>query len=224
MLSMTLAATPPPAGEYLLPAPAQGTLVLEAKDAGLAFSLDVMGSHGHSCALAGTVVGDRGSPPADDCLVRFVAVPGGVDVSTDTPEACHQWCGARAWFPGRYRSPPPACVPSRVDAARASSGEHLKARRFGPARAQLEPLVDACRGWLAEEDAGWLRHELALALHGLGDEAGCRQVLEPLRQLATAVTLEDVSGGTEPALVEARLRLAQAARTTLAACAARPKK
>jgi hypothetical protein len=53
-----------------------------------------------------------------------------------------------------------------------------------------------------------------VTLHALHDDAGCRRVLEPLRDLAA----DDDPGAAEPAFKEELTRLASATRFNLQLC------
>ena len=63
-----------------------------------------------------------------------------------------------------------------------------------------------------------IRNDLAITLHHLGDDQGCRRTLEPLRGLADAPD-EDLAAG-EPALHDTYVELAKATRTNLKLCRA----
>lgn len=213
------AAEPAP-GEYVLDG-GRGMLRLVKKDGVARFSIDVVGANAHTCQLDGTWRGTTGAVDDADspCSISLEAQPDGVEVKAKDEEACRAWCGARAWFDGRYLLRAPECAPKKVTAAREAFKAHYKAKRFVEARAALSPVLERCPRVVDRFELMWLRNDLALTLHHLGDDAKCRELLEPLRELGE--TPDDEVGATEPSFADELKKLAKATRTNAQLCRAR---
>ena len=214
--AVTVGTAPPPlAGVYILEG-GGGTLTIARTPKALTFQIEVMGTNAHTCSVEGVVVGTEGRVTADACVVHLEVVGNGVQVSAGDAEACRGWCGARAWFEGRYLTPAPTCRDARVKAARAAFKKHYAAKAWAAAKADLLPLLATCAPLLFRFDLAWIRNDLSITLHHLGDDAGCLKVLEPLRELAGSP--DDELGGSEPMFEDEYRKLAKATRTNLAAC------
>lgn len=164
-----------------------GTLSINGQ-AGAAqdFGIDYIGSNLHTCQLDGDVRELVAHPDTGDaqqrCTVRFRPDAGGVTVDVDaaTEDACRQFCGARAWFPGRYLLAPAPCTDAARAKSRAGFAAAYKARDYARALAVLEPVLQACERFLRAPDDGGLRNDLAITLFHLGRAADCRTMLAPL--------------------------------------------
>ncbi len=213
LLALTLLADPKP-GEYLA-ARGGGQLALTAKT----FHLSAYGANGHTCELEGTRTAQGGKVNEGTCAVSFSADDAGVTVKSLDDEACHHWCGARAWFEDTYLVTPAACLPQKVRATRATFKAHYDQKHWAEAKADLTPVLASCATVLDFELQGWLRNDLAVTLHHLKDDRGCLAVLEPLRELASHVDDEVVSP-VEPTYEESYRSLARASATNLTLCSA----
>jgi hypothetical protein len=207
---------------------ASGTLTLTAgKAGGVHFTIYAEGANGHSCDVSGDLAAGKteASVPAGDtpCLIQFKKLPSGYEVTVPESaiEACQNFCGARASFDRQYLLVPPACQPKAVAKAVGDFRKAYKAKVFDRAKELLSPVIDNCKDNLDSLRLDQLRNDLAITLHHLGDDAGCLQVLEPLKDMAkqTDAQIEE-DYGVEPALVDSALRVARAARTNLKICAA----
>lgn len=192
-----------------------GALTLRRAPKGLAFSIQVVGGNAHTCALDGTIEGrtGRASSDVDDepCTFTVEPVPGALRITPAEGEACRVYCGARASFDGDYQVPNPICTAE----ARRRFARLYAAKKLAEGRDLLRPVLEQCTDQLDPFEMMWVRNDLALGLHHLGDDAGCLAVLEPLRELAD--TDDDAPSG-EPAYDEVRRRLAKATRTNLRLC------
>jgi hypothetical protein len=159
-------AAPPPAppanqapGRYVTER-GWGRLRVEASRPGeVGFDIDAVGSNAHECQLQGSARAGAASVDAGDgsrCGVRFQVVPGGVDVDADDSAACRGFCGARAWFPGRYLVEPADCGDKARARVRASFEALYKARRYDEAVKVLQPQLAAC-GRFLDRSALWAR-------------------------------------------------------------------
>jgi hypothetical protein len=205
----------PAPGEYVLEG-GNGTLTITRVAKALSFKLEVIGANAHVCELEGTVTGDLGQVHSDACAVQLKVKGDAVEVAAKDAEACRSWCGARAWFGGRYLMPTPSCAAAQVKASRGAFKRHSAAHAFAEAKADLTPLLERCEPVLSRFDLWWIRNDLAITLHHLGDDAGCRSVLEPMTQLAR--TPDDELGGAEPAFEDLYRKVAKATRANLKAC------
>lgn len=188
---------------------------IETHDCGLALSDGYGFSVYDSTILASTVSSDEIS-----CSIELEAQPDGVDVRARNAEACRPWCGARAWFEGRYLSPIPECAAAKVKRARDAFKSHYNQKRYGEARATLAPVLERCKRVLDRFELMWVRNDLAVTLHHLGEDAACLDVLDAIRPLGEEPETE--VGSTEPAFAEDLKRLARATRTNLQLCRGNP--
>jgi hypothetical protein len=208
------------AGEYTTER-GWGTLEVSPPSGGKApFTIAAVGSNGHTCELQGDIENARASLEADAgerCIVEFAAVSGGVDVTSN--EACRYYCGARASFDGRYLQPPAGCTGGEQVTTRASFKRLYDQKMYAEARATLEPLLARCGRILSVVDQGWVRNDLALTQHKLGDDRGCRQTLAPLAADA-ARSDAVIAADLPPADADTYLRIVKATRTNARLCGA----
>jgi len=211
----------PAAGEYTLSG-GMGTLQLGETNGAPFFAIEVVGANAHTCQLEGAWEEDTGTVSSGElsCSIEFEVQPDGVDVRARNAEACRQWCGARAWFEGRYLSPIPECAAAKVKRARDAFKSQYKQKRYGEARATLAPVLARCKRVLDRFELMWVRNDLAVTLHHLGEGAACLEVLDPIRPLGEEPETE--VGSTEPAFAEELKRLARATRTNLRLCRGNP--
>jgi hypothetical protein len=180
--SLALAQQPPP-GAYVTEG-GWGTLAIE-QDGG--FSLDSLGANGHSCALAGRIVGGR-AVLEEGCIVAFVRKGPGLHVSPEgasdaTRDACRSYCGMRASFEGDYLPQRPDCRAQAVETQRNAFLADYKARRYQAAAGRLEKMLDACGKFLWWMTDAEVRNDLALAQYRAGRPQACVATLEPLQRL-----------------------------------------
>ncbi|MFO1128096.1 MAG: hypothetical protein U1E66_06665 [Rhodospirillales bacterium] len=211
----------PPAGEYVTEK-GWGTLqVTSAAGKPTTFSLASIGGNMHSCQLEGDIVDGKASLEADEdqrCIVEFVPGADGIQVGGNDP--CRYYCGARAGFEGLYLKVPEGCGGSAQQAARDTFKRLYDRKAYADARAALEPVLSRCGrilGWL---DEGWIRNDLALVQHKLGDDRGCRATLAPLAADA-AKSDDDIEGAYPPSDAEAYLPIVKATRFNLRLCQAK---
>ncbi len=207
-------------GEYITER-GWGTLEVASQPGGTStFKIISVGSNMHTCELGGEVIGGRASLEAGEgepCVVDFVSKPDGIEVAGN--DACRYFCGARASFEGLYLKPPPGCS-GRAQAETRQRFKRLYDRQaYTHARATLEPLLVNCGRLLGWLDAGWIRNDLALTRHKLGDDSACRRTLQPLAADA-AKSDEEIRGEYPPSDAEAYLPIVKATRTNLRLCAA----
>ncbi len=214
---LALQAAPAP-GVYVLDG-GNGSLTIAQKGAATHFDIQVTGGNAHQCQLEGSVKGDQGQVTDDACTVRFTATKGGLEVKALSDEPCRAWCGMRAWFEGRYLVPSEGCTAKAIDAARARFKQHYAAKAWALAKADLQPLLDTCTPQLFRLDHWWIRNDLAVTLHHLGDDAQCLRTLAPMEELAAQP--DDEVGAAEPTFQDEYLKLAKATRTNVKLCGAK---
>ena len=214
------AETPAP-GEYVTER-GWGTLRVSSQAGGATtFTIGSIGSNMHTCELEGDILNARASLEVDEgkrCIVDFVTKTDGVEVTGN--DACRYFCGARASFDGLYLKVPEGCSGRAQSETRERFKRLYDRKKYADARASLEPLLERCGrilGWL---DAGWIRNDLALTQHKLGDDRACWQTLEPLAADA-AKTDEGIADAFPPADADAYLPIVKATRTNLRLCGAR---
>lgn len=205
-------------GEYVYEG-GGGTLAVEVANGKLTFAIETVGANAHTCGLAGTVTGLEGRTGADGglpaCVFRLTPRSGAVTIGVETDEACRAFCGVRAVFEGEYRRPAPPCRARAIGTTRAAFKRLYDGKSFEKARATLEPLL-RCEDVVDRFTRAWIRNDLAVTRHALHDDAGCRDVLEPLRDLAA----DDDPGAGEPAFKDELTRIAIATRYNLQVCGA----
>lgn len=199
-----------------------GHLDISPKGKGFAFKIDTVGANGHSCSLDGDIVGGRatlhdGPPNEPDCVVTFSANGKDIDVKAANGEACRAYCGMRAQFEGVYRVPAPGCDDKSRKQARREFKQLYDHKSYVQAAALLDPMLAHCQATLDPAESDWLRNDLALTRYKLGDPAGCRTLLAPLKEEA-ALTDEAIREGYPPVDAETRLSIARATRTNLKLC------
>jgi hypothetical protein len=210
----------PPPGEYITER-GWGTLqVLPPSGKSTPFMIQSTGSNVHICELQGDIASGRAIIAVDEgqqCIVNFAVGSEGVDVTSN--EACRYFCGARAWFDGLYLKPPAGCTGREQAETRGSFKRLYDRKKYAEARTTLEPLLARCGRILTWLDAGWVRKDLALTQHKLGDDRACRSTLKPLAADA-AKNDEAIAGAYPPSDAEAYLPIVKATRTNLRLCGA----
>jgi len=197
-----------------------GTLTLKPATKGAQeFELGSLGANGHTCTLEGAITAGKATLDASSgpCVVTFTLTGQDIDVQTNTEEPCREFCGMRASFTGLYLSIAPACTPQAQRQTRDQFKRLYDAKSYSQARMTLEPLLKDCGKTLAWFDEAWIRNDLALTLHKLGDDAGCRSLLKPLAEKA-ALTDEQIRMEWPPMEAETFLPIAKATRTNLKLC------
>ena len=196
------------------------------KGGNLAFTIHTVGMNMHICDVDGQI-GKNGQavvkPDGDNvtCTVYFTSKADGIDVSLK--KECPGFCGARASFDGMFLKPAAGCDRAGVRKARADFKRLYDKKAFADARTTLQPVLDRCIKTLDSGEEGWIRNDLAITLHRLGDPAACRKTLEPLAEEA-AKTDAKIQEDYPPADADAVVKIARATRTNLKLCQGQPAK
>lgn len=152
------------------------------------FRLTSVGGNGHICDLEGTIVNDRAmvevGKDAEPCQVAFKAEQGAISVETSTPEACSNFCGARAYFVGTYSRPPPRCAPKARAEAQGRFDKLYRAKDYKGALAELTPILSACGNFLGLLESSQLRNDVAITQYHLGRFSDCGTTLAPVLEIA----------------------------------------
>ena len=173
------AAAAPVAGHYVAEHGA-GELTVSRVRVALRFSIEALGSNGHSCSLEGPIA--RGVGTTEDggsgvCRVGFKPIPGGYEVQSLTVDACRDWCGARAGFDNRYVVLPTQCERPRYDARHADFMRLYKARRYAQALLPATALHRECARFQWFVDADALANDIAITQYHLGQPRQCLATL-----------------------------------------------
>lgn len=221
-LGFTCLAQPAPilSGEYATQG-AWGTLKIQERSGiGSGFLLSTITSRGHLCQLEGAIKDgiaqletDPGQPA---CAVIFEHKGKSIEVSTQTPQACRQFCGDNAYFEGVYVKIPPGCDEATVKRKREAFQDLYDRKKYSSARAVLEPVLKRCQVTLPQAEEYMIRNDLAVTFHKLGNRAACRRLLEPMARFAGEYDTE----GPTPNLDWMR-QVARATNTNLELCAPR---
>ncbi|MES2937635.1 MAG: hypothetical protein V4864_08125 [Pseudomonadota bacterium] len=212
-----------PAGTYVTEG-GWGTMILqpEAGDR-QPFAIESVGANAHVCSVQGAVRNGLATVPTTSgdpaCKVRFQPKGGGIEVSiTDAQRtACQHFCGARAAFDGTYLALPAACERAAMDKRFKAA---YRARQYAQAQAAIEPFVRDCARFTDWAALASLRNDLAITRFHLGDLAGCRKALEPLREYADASD-DALKQKYPPTDADTAIDIAQATRFNWRKCAAR---
>ena len=178
-------------GEYIL-GRGVGTLTVRPPSQGTqAFSISVVGANAHTCELGGKIQRGRSTPDDQDqqpaCEVRFEkSGPSALEVKTNDADACHSYCGARAWFEGTYALPPAGCTSVDIQRSRDAFKKAYDRRDYAQAQRLLSPVLLQCKAVISPWDEDWIRNDLALTQHRLGQDAACLELLSVLAKDAQA--------------------------------------
>jgi hypothetical protein len=196
-----------------------GTLVIGDEKSGLRpFSIETVSIHIHTCSVDGVMKDGVARLKEDEeepaCIIKFRKTDEGTLVE---PQAnCQYYCGAGASFDGLYRKPIPECLEAAVKSKRDQARQAFDRKNYSQARDMLQPLVGKCDRFLDIMDHAWLRNDLALIFHKLGDRQGCLKMLEPIKD---SMTFEDEDYRSyNPARAEERIKVAKATRHNLKIC------
>lgn len=213
--------TPFAPGEYL--DNLGGWLIIKpGSDGTAAFTLHTVGRNFHICDASGVIQKNRQAVLKADagmkaCRLYFEQTKDGIQV--DIKDQCTQPCGAGATLDGIYRKPAAGCERAAVRKSRDEFKRFYDKKAYAEARGALEPLLKSCTPTLDNNTTDWIRNDLALTYHRLGDNAACRKTLEPLAEDAKKTDAQIEQDYPAPSEREAALRLVRAARTNLKLCA-----
>lgn len=201
-----------------------GTLTIKpAKGASQSFEISTVGGNGHNCLLEGEMSHGKAELRFDDsskpCQVSFAPKGKDINVDSKTMEACDIFCGIRAGFVGLYMKTSPMCLPLAQQKTRKQFKRFYDEKAFAEARNRLEPLLTECGKTLHWLDEAWIRNDLAITLHKLGDFDGCLALLEPLAADA-AKSDKEIRESYPPMEAQSVLPALKATRTNRRLCEA----
>ena len=162
---------------------AEGTLEVSGltPDTPMKFVIAVVGDNGHVCNVEGEIRNNQATTE-DECIIKFEPHPDRItvivsDVYTD---ACRNYCGARAWFPGDYFPVNPFC--SRSLSIRSDFSLNYKSGKFKKARDLLVKLLSECERFTDWHIQTEIRNDLAITEYHLGDKTACLKALDPIKR------------------------------------------
>lgn len=177
------AATPLPTGTFITEK-SWGTLEIRQDGAKTLFSLSAFGGNAHTCELEGEIrgrVADLTEPgEKEGCKVTFTPQADRVSVKGSANGLCRNFCGVRADFEGDYHRAPQQCLADNVDKSRAQFRKLYDRKQHAEARQLHESTLKACGRFIGPVTQAWLRNDLAVALHKLGERKACLDALAPL--------------------------------------------
>ena len=161
--------------------------ISQGKNGQTAFEITAVNSYnGHLCDMTGTIQGMVGRPDDNGtgaaCKVVFSRTGSGIRVELDGDGCDGAYCGVDATFGGGFTAlvPPPECAEKPYHAAHDAFLRAYRAKQYGEARDLVTHLLATC-GPTDDNDAiDDLDNDLAITLHHLGDDAGCRAALKGL--------------------------------------------
>lgn len=217
----------PPAlspGEYVTEG-GWGVLTLKkGTGQGTPFTLEAVGANGHVCSLDGEIRNGRAVVSAEEsspqCITSFVVKGQSIDVAGNGAESCHDFCGARAYFEGRYVRAPAGCSSAERARSKETFNRLYKERKFSEASKALEPLLGHCAKTLDWLEDGSVRNDLAITQYHLGRYAECLETLSPLAKDA-AKSEDELRENLPPSDFDSFLPIVKATRTNLRLCHSR---
>lgn len=216
--TVALAQQPAP-GEYL--DGREGFLVIKpAKGAGLPFQIQTVGPNRHTCDVEGVIGKDGRAVLKEDgetCRVVFAVKPEGIEVTPG--EKCMAHCGARASFDGMYYKPAAGCDRASMRKTRAEFKRLYDKKAYAEARSALEPMLGKCQKTLDANTEDWIRNDLAITFHRLGDSASCLKILDPIAKEA-AKSDATIREDRPPSDADVYMPIIRATRTNLKLCQA----
>ncbi|HEX7643354.1 MAG TPA: hypothetical protein VF472_14205 [Burkholderiaceae bacterium] len=176
------AAEPAP-GEYIAEK-GRGTLtVTRGADGKMHFDISAIGANGHSCSIDGGIKEGKAvlaDPVTDNpCHVSFKPDVNSIDVVLGNPSECRDYCGARAWFDGRYLVPAPGCRNRERNATEKKFARLYGSKDYQAALNILRPVLNDCAATLSWLEEAQVRNDLAVNLYHLGRKEDCLAVLKP---------------------------------------------
>jgi hypothetical protein len=204
-----------PSGEYLSEG-GGGALVITSNRN---FTIGVVGGNAHTCDLSGVIAAGKAKMEDSNCVVSFKLVGPNIQVDTNESPDCTSYCGARASFTDLYLKPSAECTRLAVQTRRKTFKTRYDQKNYAEARSTLEPLLTQCQKTLDWIDTGWIRNDLALTQHKLGDKAACRQTLQPLAKDA-AKSERQIREENAPTDADNYMPILKATRTNLKLCKA----
>jgi hypothetical protein len=191
---------------------------------GIPFALEAVGANGHVCSLDGEIRNGRAVVSAEEsspqCIASFVVKGQSIEVAGNGAESCHDFCGARAYFEGRYIRVPAGCSSAERARSQETFNRLYKKRKFSEASKALEPLLGRCAKALSWLEDGSVRNDLAITQYHLGRYAECLKTLSSLAEDA-AKSEDELRENLPPSDYESFLPIAKAARTNLRLCKSR---
>ncbi len=162
-----------------------GTLSIRSEESGAtSFRIFTVGANAHMCELSGQVKGDKGYTDVEEgsqepqCVISFKTAPNGYSVSTQTEDACRDFCGARAGFEGDYLLPPAGCKLAERAQRRANFQSQYDAKDYRRAYETLDAFYKQCGNFLHWMTLDDVRNDLAVTLHHLGRDDACLATLK----------------------------------------------
>lgn len=200
-----------------------GDLVIKPDKGGAQqFAISTIGSNAHTCTLEGEIRNGKAileSGEAKPCVVSFTPKGKDIEVGSQTMEQCRYNCGMRAGFAGLYLKPPATCTAQAQKKIRNQFKRLYDKKSFVEARDTLDPLLTDCGRFLFWLEEAWIRNDMAITLHKLGDFPGCQAVLRPLAADA-ALSDEELKQNYAPSDAASYLSAIKATRTNLRLCKA----
>lgn len=162
------------------------TIKQEVGEPALKFSISTVGANAHTCEVEGEIQGNQSiSEPVPErkCLIRFMPSRGKVSVIVpdEFNEACHDYCGMRAWFPGDYYPEVPYC--RKVEDLRKKFKRYYQSGKYEQARMVLIDLLSHCERFLDWQTQAGIRNDLAITEFHLHDTNACLKALAPIKRV-----------------------------------------
>lgn len=187
------------------------------------FDIDEESENGHACTLQGTVTGAVGL--ADDGVTGQCRVTFRWNGKTLSVHYGGSACSADHCGPGVYLNDagflplPAACRDKAYAATRRAFQAAYDARNYARAKALLTPVLHICGQVFDPIRIDRIENDLAIVDHHLGDDAGCRALLQGMAKDA-ARSDDDIAGDHGPAGWEEYRPVLHAARINLRLCKA----
>jgi len=178
-----------PAGSYATERGVSTVEVTRQPDGRMVFRLISSAPEAQTCLMQGELKGRAVSVPTGEgqkpCEMRVTKTGSGFKLEEPgSGNVCRQFCGPRAEFAGTYLKVKPACLPAAIHKEQELARVQIENKAFVSARDRLRVLARDCQRTMDPWTESRLRNDFATAQLKLGDLAGCRQTLEPLKEFA----------------------------------------
>lgn len=191
------------------------------------FQLSVINYNSNMCDAAGVIVGhsaylqsqETPDDPTSTCIVIFKQKKDVLLIASNGKPSCYEECGFNVGFEGMYFKRPAACTANHLAQTRKAFIKRFRQGAFEKALRTLEPVLSHCSASLHWRDVYWIRNDLALTHHKLGNDKECLRILNPLIEDAS---LDDDEIWSDLSMMarDPYLKILKATRTNLHLCKA----
>ena len=185
------------------------------------FKISTMGENGHTCNLAGKIIGTKGITTeeysSDACKIIFEAQSSTIEIKIDTDDACRAYCGARADFTGKYYIPASECAIKSRKERRKDFLKFYTEKQYITAYEKLSTLNLECGNFFNWIEKDQIKNDLAVTLFHIENKNECLNVLKTTLGWEQK-TVEDLQNYLPPTDYEIYLPVAKATWNNIKLC------